>query len=160
MKGNKGEEKLCIPTWSGTLLESKERFVDVMKVMVNDKEKAVAVLDRETGLVWEKKPSTAPQSWAGAKWYCYDHSVGNRKGWRLPTAEELASLVDTTQQAPCLPKEHPFIDVQLSHYWTITSNDSKNAYIVHFSSGVVNAFPKNNEYNVWCVRGGHGHDGY
>jgi hypothetical protein len=151
MRENKTDGKICIPTWHQILLVS-ERFVRVM----NDE----AVLDKETGLVWEQSPSEICQNWAGAKWYCYDKMVGNRKGWRLPTAEELASLVDTTQQAPCLPSGHPFNNVRLSHYWTITSHDSNTAYIVHFSSGVVNAFPKSDVYNVWCVRGGHGYDGY
>lgn len=54
-----------------------------------------AVLDKETGLVWEKSPDTTTRHWANATIYAYQKTVGGRKGWRLPTVEELASLVDS-----------------------------------------------------------------
>src|SRR5262249_43113868 len=62
-----------------------------------------AVFDKETGRVWEQSPSTSPVSWFDALSHCYALEVGRRKGWRLPTIEELASLVDTSQPAPTLP---------------------------------------------------------
>src|SRR5215475_11987991 len=56
-----------------------------------------AVLDKETGLVWEKSPSTTPLVWEEARGFpqgCANKNVGGRKGWRLPSFAELASLVD------------------------------------------------------------------
>ena len=61
-----------------------------------------AVLDQETGRVWELSPSTSPMTSTAAFTHCYQLEVGGRKGWRLPTIEELASLVDTSQRAPAL----------------------------------------------------------
>ena len=44
-----------------------------------------AVLDRETGLVWEQAPSQMQMSWVTARFQCARNGVGGRMGWRLPT---------------------------------------------------------------------------
>src|SRR5438128_10641825 len=71
-----------------------------------------AVLDLETGLVWEQSPSASPADWFGAQARCNSLTAGDRLGWRLPTLQELASLVDPTQSNPALPPGHPFSNVQ------------------------------------------------
>src|SRR5262247_3707722 len=70
------------PSWDQTL-PSATRFI----VLSNFG--GQAVLDRETGLVWEKSPNTAPMLWEPALEYCINHRVGDRQGWRLPTMAEL-----------------------------------------------------------------------
>ncbi|HHT9114963.1 MAG: DUF1566 domain-containing protein [Planctomycetes bacterium] len=139
------------PAWSQKLPVSK-RFQLVLD--------GAAVLDKETGLVWEKSPDTTTRSWFSAISYAYTKTVGGRKGWRLPTVEELASLVDPTQINPLLPSGHPFKDVQSPGYWSSTASVSltSNAWVVYFSSGDVYDGSKNSSNCVWCVRGGHGHD--
>jgi hypothetical protein len=125
-----------------------------------------AVLDKETGLVWERSPDTTMRDWYSAKSQCYRSKLANRKGCRLPTVEELASLVDDTQTYPALPLGHPF-NVQSGIYWSSTTYASyatiplpPSAWHVGFSNGGVNVDGKSNGYYVWCVRGGQGHDAY
>jgi hypothetical protein len=123
------------------------------------------VLDKETGLVWEQSPSTANMSWVNAMVTCQNKSVGNRKGWRLPTVEELATLVDlTTQTTPALPTGHPFSNVQSNSngQWSATTaaTNTSNARLVSFI-GVIygsNGTDKTVNAGVWCVRGGQGVD--
>ena len=68
-----------------------------------------AVRDDETGLVWEKTLETNQVSWADARAACADKDVGGRKGWRLPSIFELASLMDLSMTTgPTLPLDHPF----------------------------------------------------
>lgn len=121
-----------------------------------------AVLDRETGLVWERSPSTTTQTWLNGQSNCNGMSTGGRLGWRIPTLQELASLVDRTQSNPSLPSGHPFQNVQSSSYWsaTTTSFDASFAWVVAFGSGGVNIFLKSVSGSVflWCVRGGQGVD--
>ena len=129
-----------------------------------------AVLDRETGLVWERSPSTSPLLWLNAQRHCNRSNTGDRLGWRLPTLQELASLVDRTQPNPALPSGHPFQkenvqSSEFSFYWSATTlagtGNEPLAWGVSFGIGfvdnVVNAL-KSDQAFVWCVRGGQGVD--
>jgi hypothetical protein len=151
------------PAWSHKLPAS-ERFV-----LVLDGE---AVLDKETGLVWEKAPAPdfIPKSWESSVAHCLTLSKGGRRGWHIPTAEQLLSLVDPTTQYPslALPNGHPFGYVDRSfYYWssTTSSNDPGRAWLVKFInegfSNISTAYkgPETSAL-VWCVRGGQSHDGY
>ena len=142
---------LVPPAWYQKLPAS-ERFQLVLD--------NAAVLDKETGLVWEASPDTTVRTWASAVYYAYNKNVGGRCGWRLPTIEELRSLVDPTQSNPALPSGHPFTNVQLYYYWSSTTDvgSASFAWFVDFYGGYVDVGGKSDGYYVWCVRGGHGHD--
>ena len=136
--------------WRDKLPDAK-RF----KLVLDD----AAVLDKETGLIWERSPSnTVEKKWHEATIYCYQKVIGNRKGWRLPTVEELLSLVDVTQSAPALPVGHPFNNVGTYGYWTATTvvNASSQAWVVNIGSGNLDTDNKQVEMFVWSVRGGQG----
>jgi len=143
------------PSWSKKITDASKRFETVLD--------GSGVLDKETGLVWEKSPNTTTRTWSNAIYYAYNKTVGGRDGWRLPTVEELKSLVDRTQSNPALPSGHPFTNVQSNIYWsstTVNHSAANYAWVVHFNDGnVLNYYThKDNNHYVWCVRGGHGHD--
>ncbi|MGH7428322.1 MAG: DUF1566 domain-containing protein [Candidatus Methylomirabilaceae bacterium] len=142
------------PAWS-QILPALDRFQLVMG--------GAAVLDKETGLVWEKSPATALRIWGTAQSNCNTKTVGGRLGWRLPTLQELASLVDSTQSDPALPSGHPFsISIEESpFYWSATTDASNasTAWVVSFGNGFVISNDKTiHASHVWCVRGGQGVD--
>jgi len=119
-----------------------------------------AVFDRETGLVWEQSPDTTPQNWLNAQARCNTKTVGNRQGWRLPTLQERASLVDPTVRfGPTLPA-NPFTNVRASIYWSATTaaGNPAFAWFVSFDNGQVGNTSKSDAHFVWCVRGGQGVD--
>lgn len=146
-------EGLQPSSWSEKITKASQRFKTVFG--------GAAVLDKETGLVWEKSPDTTQRTWSDAVAYAYNKNVGGRKGWRLPTVEELASLVDPKRSNPALPSGHPFTKVQSDSYWSSTTyaGNTSNAWDVDFNDGGVNGADKSYDNYVWCVRGGHGHDG-
>jgi hypothetical protein len=141
-------------TWTQKL-PAAERFELVLD--------GAAVLDKETGLVWEKSPSSQAKNWDAAVGLCYILELGGRKGWRLPTIEQLASLVDTSQSSPALPAGHPFTGVLQGWplYWSATTAayDKTLALMVVFDTGYVGLYEKDYNFYSWCVRGGQGYDG-
>jgi hypothetical protein len=144
-------------TWENVIFNGPDRF-EVLQVFGD-----LAVFDKETGRVWEQSPSQGNVVWVDAISHCYNLQVNARMGWRLPTIEELASLVDPSQQQPALPAGHPFQNVSLFSYWSATTdaNDNSNAWTVAFGGrgGLSNQSSKTDPALVWCVRGGQGIDG-
>ena len=147
------------PTWSIKL--PCNATTDCPRFVILPDFSSEAVLDKETGLVWEKSPDTNLQLWGAVQAFCVHRVVGYRKGWRVPSVEELASLLDMSNY-PRLPIGHPFTNVQYSYgYWsaTIVASATSNAWSVSMLDGVMYSVPKSQGGNIWCVRGGHGYDG-
>ena len=128
-----------------------------------------AVLDKETGLVWQREPANTAYTWDVALGYCHTElNLGGRKGWHLPTIEQLSSLVDTSSTGSViLPDGHPFINVQPVPYWSASTmmfeNNPHLAWRVYFSDGTVAPGVKshsNNNRSAWCVRGGQTYDDF
>lgn len=150
------------PAWSN-ILKAKERF----ELVLNNE----AVLDKETGLVWERNPDPTRRTWYEDVVACTKKVVGDRMGWRLPTVEELASLIDPTQRDPSLPPGHPFVGVGNVYYTMTTTADAElgtgsgynKAWAVGFYAGYFGPTQppgKTIEIPAWCVRGGHGYGGF
>jgi len=159
------------PSWDQQLPAST-RFVTLSNwVDANFPLGGAAVLDRETGIVWERSPNTDTLTWHSAQSRCNRLAVGKRRGWRLPTIQELASLADADPanvNSPRLPVGHPFTNVQSSAYWSGTTFlDTSSvqptflAWHLFFSNGEVGAGSNkflDNFARAWCVRGGQGLD--
>ena len=144
------------PSWDQTL-PAATRFI----VLTNMNSEAV--LDRETGLVWEQSPNTSTFDWNGASSHCVGLSKGGRKGWRLPTIQDLATLIDPTQSNFTLPPGHPFSNVLTSSaYWSASTSadNAALAWVVLFIDGSMFTNFKSGIFPslAWCVRGGPGVD--
>lgn len=118
-----------------------------------------AVLDRETGLVWERAPNATATLWdATTPAKCLNRTTGGRKGWRVPAIFELASLIDPTVTAPAamLPPGHPFKLPRYVWLWSSTrdSNVSPLMWGVNTFDGTVGQYhPATAGMMLWCVRG-------
>ena len=151
---------VLVPSWSQTLPANdtgdgckSSRFTCVFG--------GTAVLDQETGLVWQRAPSSnVNQVWTVAVAICRENQFSGRFGWRLPYIEELESLQP-------LPAGHPFTNVKPAgfYYWSATSppDNSTRAYVAGLGAGELLPAATDGKgstiYSAWCVRGGPGLDG-
>lgn len=138
-----------MPSWDQTL-PAETRFV------VLENFNSEAVLDQNTGLVWERSPGVVGVDWKGAKAVCLNKTIGGQRGWRLASIVELASLIDPSIQAPgpMLPVGHPFLDNPSGFYWSSSSEDEPSkAWHLHLSGGHVHTTSKTAVFKAWCVRG-------
>jgi hypothetical protein len=135
-----------------------------------------AVLDTETGLVWERSPSTAKYAWnvyLSAHIWCNTRTIGGRFGWKVPSIQELASLLDPTRFRPSLPAGHPFIlstdQATNGEFWSAStaatdSTSPNSAWFITFypllASDLVlyGVGDKATPRYVWCARTGSGVD--
>lgn len=120
-----------------------------------------AVLDNNTGLVWEQAPDATPVTWVGANSHCVSRNVGGTVGWRLPSVVELKSVQDGSPGAvaPFVPASAFTIGgtrgVQSAFYWSATTFavSPADAWVVDFSVGDVSDGLKTSSGHAWCVRG-------
>lgn len=126
-----------------------------------------AVLDRETGLVWEKSPNLGAFTWlpspvgggssGGAHDHCNRLVLGERMGWRVPTIQELTSLLDQSVPGfvPHLTPGHPFAPLWSigEHIWSATTdaNNAGQAWTMELL-GSLSKDNKSTLSHVWCVR--------
>ncbi|NCC25212.1 MAG: DUF1566 domain-containing protein [Deltaproteobacteria bacterium] len=99
--------------------------------------------DNVTGLVWEVKTlanKDLTYTWVNANTYCRTLDHGGFSDWRLPTIQELSTLVDTGIADP-----GPTINVQyfpntVFKYWSSSFDayyDANYAWAVYFNVGLV-----------------------
>jgi hypothetical protein len=116
-----------------------------------------AVRDNNTGLVWERTPSSGG-TWAQATLQCLQKEIGGTTGWRLPSIVELNSVRDPTLPAPYVPAS-VFPNFPQHEYWSATTlaDDPTQAWFIAFLGfpGIfgTNAKTGPNTLLAWAVRG-------
>ena len=95
------------------------------------------VHDARTGLIWSR--ATLPgarRNWKDAQKAAAACTLGGLSDWRLPTVQELLSIVDYERTEPAID---PVFECEDSWYWTSTplaSSPSVCAWIVDFGNGL------------------------
>ena len=99
------------------------------------------VRDRLTGLAWARRadPDGEPVAWQEAldRVSAWNDEHGTAQlVWRLPTINELASLVDCDAHSPALLDGHPFIGLQ-DGYWSATTSffECDWAWVLYLDKG-------------------------
>jgi len=109
-------------------------------------EKEDCHLDTQTGLEWSKD-NLGPMTWQDA----IDGFAKGKNGWRMPTIEELLTIVDYTKYDPAttLP------NMVSSYYWSSTTyaRYTDGAWRVDFYYGYGHGYYKSNSRYVRAVRG-------
>jgi hypothetical protein len=118
------------------------------------------VLDRLTGLVWTRNASWDGKTfdWSGSLAAARELNTakfGGLETWRLPTINELESLVDARTHNPALPKDHPFINVgQVYASSTTSAFEPDWVMLLHLHKGAVGVGQKKQaSFLAWPVAG-------
>jgi hypothetical protein len=116
------------------------------------------VHDRLTNLYWYKCADLTgePVDWQQALEMVAHWAQKKERDklcWRLPTINEMASLVDCATCLPALPAGHPFTEVQAS-YWTATTSffETDWAWVLYLDKGACGVGHKPGKtFHVWPV---------
>ena len=116
------------------------------------------VLDKLTGLYWLQDADVSPgtMNWREALYYVKNLEVPlpeTSMRWRLPTINELESLVDCSRHSPALPVEHPFENVR-DTYWSSTSSffEPAWAWALYLHKGATGVgFKQEAGFHLWPV---------
>jgi hypothetical protein len=114
------------------------------------------VTDTGTGLMWQQARAPITYTWTQALNYCGILSLAGYTDWRLPTAKELASLVDTSRTNPAINTTF-FPSPADNYFWSSTTQvDSTNSFAfgVYFYGGYVGSNDKTYYCYVRAVRSG------
>lgn len=112
------------------------------------------VTDESTSLMWSRKPTQNRMTWDIAVSYCKKLNLAGYTDWRLPTIQELKSIVDYDKFGPA-SDSIAFPDMMLSFYWSSTTyaGNINYAWGVDFYYGNDVNYHKGNSNHVRPVRG-------
>ena len=112
------------------------------------------VIDYVTNLEWQdnKELKNIRKNWNDAKEYCDKLELGGFTDWRLPTREELYSIIDFSRVNSAYSAI--FANSSSDYYWTSTTSlkDNAKAWVVYFYNGMLSLEDKDSAVNIRCVR--------
>ena len=108
------------------------------------------VVDNNTGLEWQEKISTETYTFKEAENYCSESVYGGYSDWRVPSPQELLTIVDSSRFNPATNSIFAKMpDGEEVYLWT-----SKESRYFVVAEGLYSYYGNNaNSYNVLCVRG-------
>jgi hypothetical protein len=111
-----------------------------------------AVYDKSTKLTWQLDISSTPVGWAAARDYCHALDLAGG-GWRLPSVNELQTLIDETANDPAIDLK-AFPGTPSDYFWTssILPHFESFVWTVYFGYGLSTFFDVNQNHLVRCVR--------
>lgn len=107
--------------------------------------------DGNTVLAWQKTLSTSTYTQEEAANYCKNLVIADYH-WRLPTRQELLTIVDNGKYNPAI-NTAAFPDTPSTDFWTSDNYDSSNGWAVNFKYGITKYVSKTTSNRVRCVHG-------
>ena len=118
------------------------------------------VIDNNTGLTWEKSPSSSEYTWENRATHCNDLNSSNYGGintWRVPNPLELHTIVNNSTYNPATNSNFTGMQTSWSSIYLWTNNeykgDTSSAYMFDPFYGGYWTGNKTGTYKVLCVSG-------
>lgn len=113
------------------------------------------IKDPKTNLIWEDTMhvSEVKITHIKAKSYCSELKLGSFNNWRIPTLNELLSIVDYTRYKPAMVKEFKHVNKD-TLYWSSTpyARTSDEFWGIAFKDGASSNASETYDRYVRCVR--------
>lgn len=111
------------------------------------------VIDKNTGLIWQQSIPKEKYKWEDAVYYCENLTYAGYSDWRLPTPQELLTIVNNSKSDPAIDTTY-FPNTPSGNFWSsyTSVNGTNDAWYVYFDLGNVSDRSKTNNYYVRCVR--------
>jgi hypothetical protein len=112
------------------------------------------VSDKSEGLMWQQAEGGL-QKWQAGMTYCDNLSLGGHDDWKLPTIDQLRSMVDNDFSQPMVDTTFfPDFPPTQIFYWSSTEpeKNKRQAKVLIFNYGSDDDMFKNEKYYVRCVR--------
>lgn len=115
-----------------------------------------AVIDKSSGLMWQRAVDTKKFTWDEAKAYCKALELADLDDWRLPHRDELCTIVDATTTAPSID-EKAFPNTPAKGFWTASKHAKpEHSYGIDFEDASNDCgqgiAPWSETHFVRCVR--------
>jgi hypothetical protein len=115
----------------------------------------VGIEDHLSNCLWHPKPlfDGACNSWKSSLAGVLELRRESGLNWRMPTINELETLVDSSAHTPALPVDFPGENLQEA-YWSSTTSfyEPEWAYVLYLHKGAVGVgFKANRDFPVWPV---------
>jgi len=106
------------------------------------------ISDTKNRLMWQKEGSQERLNYAGAENFVAELNKEQYPDWRIPTREELESILDLTKHDPAID---PIFKCESAGYWSSTpyAVSTANVWLVGFVNGYVDV---NGRYHAYYVR--------
>jgi len=127
----------------------KDENTTGLKRFVNNNDDTIT--DITTGLMWIQQ-DIDERTWEYALNQVNTLYVADYYDWRMPTREELRSIVDYTKSTSVVSDD--FSDMTNANYWTSTAYQDNHVWCIDFDNGNDNYQPSGNTYRSMAVRGG------
>ena len=111
------------------------------------------VLDKVTGLLWQRTVDPGSISFEEASQRCRELSLAGFQDWRLPSRIELVSLVAVDHTHPSIDAV-AFSKTPPDWFWTasVGSESPRSAWYVYFDVGYPKTDDQSNHFSARCVR--------
>jgi hypothetical protein len=128
-----------------------ERFIDNGDGTISDTQEITLPSGKKVRLMWQKDGSAERMEHNNTEAYCKNSDIGGYKDWRMPTVEELESIIDRTKRNPAI---NPVFKCESASYWSSSPYAvyTDNAWYVHFYDGNVYFDSRLGNYYVRPVR--------
>lgn len=111
-------------------------------------------VDKRTNLEWQNNSDVKiiQHNWIDANAYCKKLKLSGTRDWRLPSIQELQTIVDITKFDPAIKSD--MTNRVSKVYWSSSEVlGSNKAWYVNFMSGYTQGDRKTRAYYIRCVRG-------